>query len=94
MPKVRIEIEVEEDVLERATAAAQQAGRSRDEFLEDALRRQLASGALAGVLERVRARSGELTGDEALELAYAERDALRAERRAAAAEGEPFPPSP
>ena len=70
-------------VLQQAQAVAEGSGRSRDDVIGEALRRQLAGQALVDVLRSVQARSGLSVG-EALRLAYAERDADRAERRASA----------
>ena len=80
MAKVRTEVELDEAVLRQAQAAAEDSGRSRDDVIEEAVRRQLAGQALDEVMRRVGERAG-LTAEEALELAYSERDADRAERR-------------
>jgi Ribbon-helix-helix protein, copG family len=80
MARVRTEIELDEGVLRQAQAAAEGSGRSRDDVIEEALRAQLAGRALDTVLRRVRERSN-LSTEEALKLAYSERDAGRVERR-------------
>ena len=82
MARIRTEVELDEAVLQQAQTAAESSGRSRDDVIEEALRRQLAGEALDDVLHRARAAS-DLSADEALELAYSERDAERAERRQA-----------
>lgn len=79
MSRVRTEVELDEAVLRETEAAAARTGRDRDEVIEDVLRRELAGRRLDEVIARVRARS-DLTGEQALALAYQERDALRAER--------------
>lgn len=80
MSRVHIEVELDEAVLRETERAAAQAGRRRDEVIEDVLRRELAGRRLDEVVARVRARS-DLTGEQALALVYEERDALRVERR-------------
>lgn len=82
MARIRTEVELDEAVLRQAQAAAENSGRSRDDVIEEALRRQLGGGALDDVLHRVRAAS-DLSAEQALELAYSERDAERAQRRQA-----------
>lgn len=77
MLEVPTRVELDEDALQQAQTAAERTGRSRDDVIEEAVRGQLAGQALDGVLRRVRARS-DLTADQALQLAYAERDAMRA----------------
>ena len=61
---------------------AERSGRTRDQVIQDSLRRDLAGGPLAAVLTRIRGRE-ELTGDQALQLAAEEKAAARAEFRAA-----------
>ena len=82
MARIRTEVELDEAVLRQAQTAADSSGRSGDDVIEKALRRQLARGALDDVLHRARA-ANDLSADEALELAYSEGDAERAERRQA-----------
>lgn len=102
VPKVRTEVELDEDVLRRAQAAAERTGRNRDDVIEDAVRRHLSAAGddpgpvdpgaldLDGVLARVRPRS-QLTDDEALRLAVDEQAAYRAGRVDHRA---PDPPAP
>jgi hypothetical protein len=66
----------------RVDAVAERSGRTRDQVIQDSLRRDLAGVALAALLARIRGRD-ELTGDEALQLAAEEQAAARAEFRAA-----------
>jgi hypothetical protein len=80
MARVKTEIELDEVVLRQAQAAAEGSGRSLDDAIEEALRAQLAGRALEAALRRVRVRSS-LSAEEALQLAYSERDADRVERR-------------
>jgi hypothetical protein len=80
MARIRTEVELDEAVLRQAQTAAESSGRSRDDVIEEALRRQLGGRALDHVLHRVRAIS-DLSAEQALNLAYIERDTERAERR-------------
>jgi len=66
----------------QAETIAERSGRTRDQVIQDSLRRDLAGGPLAAVLTRIRGRE-ELTGDQALQLAAEEKAAARAEFRAA-----------
>lgn len=79
MTRVRIEVELDADVLALATDAARATGRAPNEVITDAVGRQLRADALDGVLVRVRSRA-KLTDEQALTLTYQERDAARAER--------------
>ena len=81
MARVNTQVQLDERLLERVEQRARATGRNRDQIIEDALRRQLDDD-LQDVLANVRERS-DLTGEQALELAYAELEAMRAERRAA-----------
>lgn len=83
MARIRTEVELDEVVIRQAQAAADRTGQSRDAVIEEALRRQLAGQSHDDVLRQLRSRDN-LSAEEALALAYHERDAARAERRQAA----------
>lgn len=75
-------VELEEALVEAARAEARQTGRSESEVVEDVLRQHFESpndSVTVGVWSRNAAH--ELTGDEALTLAYDELKAMRQERR-------------
>ena len=82
MARVKTQVQLDEQLLERLEQRASASGRNRDQIIEDALRRQLEDDDLQGVFANVRGRS-DLTDEQALELAYAELKAMRAERPAA-----------
>lgn len=79
MTRVRTEVELDDDLLRLAEDRAAATGKPRDRVIEDALRRQLQPSRLAQLAAKVRARS-DLTDEQALELAYSELEAERAER--------------
>lgn len=79
MSRVRTEVELDDDLLRLAEDCAVATGKPRDRIIEDALRRQLQPSRLAQLAAKVRARS-DLTDEQALELAYSELEAERAER--------------
>jgi hypothetical protein len=81
--RIRTEVVLDEVVIRQAQAVADRTGQSRDAVIEEALRRQWAGQSLDDVLRQVRSRDN-LSAEEALALAYRERDAARAERRPAA----------
>jgi hypothetical protein len=76
-------ITIDEALLEATQAVAEQSGTTADEVIEAALRRHLAL-VRPSVVDEVWARQGArpLSAEEAMKLAYAELDAMRAERRA------------
>ncbi|MDP9022422.1 MAG: hypothetical protein M3N57_06945 [Actinomycetota bacterium] len=76
---MRTEVELDDDLLRLAEDCAVATGKPRDRIIEDALRRQLQPSRLAQLAAKVRARS-DLTDEQALELAYSELEAERAER--------------
>ncbi|WP_322781207.1 ribbon-helix-helix protein, CopG family [Frankia sp. Cas4] len=76
MSKVSAEVRLDATVLECLDAAARRLGRSRDELIEDSVRRDLAAQILSGVFVRIR-RNSELTDEEAETVAYEELDAAR-----------------
>ena len=82
MGRVKTQVQLDEQVLELVEQRATATGRDRDQVIEEALRRQFADDQLTDVLAAVRERS-DLTDEQALELAYRELRAMRAERRAA-----------
>lgn len=79
MARVRAEFELDSELLRLAEARAAATGTRRDAVIEEALRRVLEPGALAGLVARVRGRS-DLTAEQAFDVAYAELDAARAQR--------------
>lgn len=83
MGKKKTTLYLDADVLRRTEAAAARSGRDESEVVEDALRRYFG----LDVVEQVWARNAEsaLDPEEALELAYAELRAFRAERGSSAA---------
>jgi predicted transcriptional regulator len=81
MPRVRTEIEVDEELIDRAERHAERSGRPRNDIIEEALRRGLDAGpSLVEIASEIWERS-DLTGEEAMEIARAETDAVRAARR-------------
>lgn len=76
-------ITIDEALLDAAQTVAEQSGTTADEVIEAALRRHLGL-VRPSVVDEVWARQGArpLSAKEAMKLAYAELDALRAERRA------------
>lgn len=82
MARVNTQVQLDERLLALIEQRASATGRARDEIIEDALRRQLDDDSFQQVVAAVRQRS-DLTDEQALELAYTELDAMRAERRAA-----------
>jgi hypothetical protein len=76
-------ITIDEALLDAAQTVAEQSGTTADEVIEAALRRHLAL-VRPSVVDQVWARQGArpLSAEEAMKLAYAELDAIRAERRA------------
>jgi hypothetical protein len=60
-------------------AMARQLGRSRDELIEDSLRREVAGRLLERMVARTQA-GNELTADQTAALAYSELDAMRFEQ--------------
>lgn len=82
MPRIRVELSLSEELLRLAEEHAAATGRDRDEVIEEALRRQLQADELGELIRRIRARR-DLSEQQALELAYAELKAMRAEPRAA-----------
>lgn len=80
MSRVRTEIEMDQQLLRWAEEHAARSGRSRDEVLEEAVRRgRQASRSLTEIASAVWERS-DLTGQEAMALARTETEAVRRER--------------
>lgn len=80
MSRVRAEIEIDQELLRWVDEQASRSGRSRDEVVEEAVRRGRQAGrSLVEVASAVWERS-DLTGQEAMALARAETEAVRAER--------------
>lgn len=81
MSRVRAEIEIDQELLRWADEQASRSGRSRDAVLEEAVRRgRQAGSSLVEIASTVWERS-DLTGQDAMALARAETEAVRAERR-------------
>lgn len=74
------------DLLARLEGLADEAGVDRDTYVEDALRRYLAGRDLVALQREISSRTG-LAFEDALDLVYAERDAVRAERASGEAAG-------
>lgn len=80
MSRVRAEIEIDQELLRWVDEQASRSGRSRDEVVEEAVRRgRQARRSLVEIASAVWERS-DLTGQEAMALARAETEAVRAER--------------
>ncbi len=80
MSRVRAEIEIDQELLRWVDEQASRSGRSRDEVVEDAVRRGRQAGrSLVETASAVWERS-DLTGREAMALARAETEAVRAQR--------------
>lgn len=79
MAKAKTTVYLDEDILRATRVAAARHGKRDSEVVEEALRSYLG----LEVIDRIRSRSN-LTEEEALELAYSELRAMRAERDAAA----------
>jgi hypothetical protein len=75
------DIELDPSLWDRIDAEGKRSGLGRSKFIENAVQRALAATVLESLFERVRERS-DLTPDEALELAAAEKAADRSEARA------------
>jgi predicted transcriptional regulator len=76
--RVGTQVQLDDALLGRIDELAHQLGRSRDELIEDSLRREVAGRLLERVFARTRG-GDELTAEQAAELAYSELDAMRAE---------------
>lgn len=81
MSRVSAEIESDQELLRWADEQASRSGRSRDQVLEEAVRRgRQAGSSLVEIASTVWERS-DLTGQDAMALGRAETEAVRAERR-------------
>lgn len=83
MSRRKATVAIEESLLDAARQEAERIGTTEDEVIENALRRHLVA-VEPSVVDEVWARNeaNALTADEAMELAYAELKAMRAERQA------------
>lgn len=83
MSRRKATVAIEESLLDAAREEAERTGTTEDEVIEDALRRHLVS-AEPSVVDEVWARNeaDALTADEAMQLAYAELEEVRAQRQA------------
>ncbi|WP_143028739.1 hypothetical protein [Quadrisphaera sp. DSM 44207] len=81
MTKVGARVELDAAVLRSVDEVAEQLGTSRDQVIEDSIRRSLATRLLTDVLAAVRANS-DLSEEQASELARDEVKAVRAARKA------------
>ena len=78
MAKVEAALRLDDDVLRQLDAAAGRLGRSRDDLIEDSIRRDLAGQLLTSVFAAVdQSGSTELTEQEALAIGYDELDEAR-----------------
>lgn len=77
MAKIDTRVQLDAAVLARIDAAASRLGRSRDEMIEDSVRRDLAGQLLSGVVKNRPTDAPELTDDQAAELVYDELDKSR-----------------
>lgn len=73
-------VDLDDTVLRTVDSVAAKLGRSREEVLEDSVRRGLAARNLGEVLARVRTRS-DLNEEQAMRVAYGEVRAARSARR-------------
>ncbi len=81
MPKVDARVQIDAAVLERVDSVAAALGSSRDQVIENSVRRSLASRALRDLLTKIRATSeGRLSEPAATALAYDELKAARRQR--------------
>lgn len=76
--KVRAGIELDDAMWNRIDAASARSGLSRDQIIDNAVRRALGGQALAQLFKRVRERS-DLTEEQAAELVATEKARARAE---------------
>lgn len=79
MAKVDTRLELDDALLRTVDFVAEQLGRTREEVLEDSVRRGLAARRLGDVLAGVRARS-DLDEEQATRVAYEELRAARIRR--------------
>ena len=78
MAKVEAAVRLDDDVLRQLDVAAGRLGRSRDDLIEDSIRRDLAGQLLTSVFGAVdQSGSTDLTEQEALAIAYDELDEAR-----------------
>lgn len=77
--RVGTQVQLDDALLGRIDDLARQLGRSRDELIEDSLRREVAGRSLERLFVRT-SEEDELTPDQAATLAYTELDALRADQ--------------
>lgn len=78
MAKVEAAVRLDDDVLRQLDAAAGRLGRSRDDLIEDSIRRDLAGQLLTSVFAAVdQSGSTELTEQEARAIGYDELDEAR-----------------
>lgn len=81
MSKIGATVEIDSVLWQRLEAVANRSGRTRDELIEDSVRRALAGRVIAGIFAQAAATS-DLDEFQADALAYGELDAARAARRA------------
>jgi hypothetical protein len=81
MAKVKTTVYIDEGVLRQVRVAAARQGKRDSEIIEEALRSQTISGILDSIHEYQREQGLELSEEEAMELAYRELRAMRAERQ-------------
>lgn len=80
MTKIDTQVQLDAAVLARVDAAAERLGRSRDEMIEDSVRRDLAGQLLGGIFKNRPADAPELDDQQVTELVYDELDQARQDR--------------
>ena len=79
MTRVGTRVELDDALLGRIDDLARQLGSTRDQLIEESLRREVAGRLLEHVFEGPD-RGGDITSEDAEAIAYRELDAMRAER--------------
>lgn len=77
MAKIDTRVQLDAAVLACVDAAANRLGRSRDEMIEDSVRRDLAGQLISGIVKNRPTDVPELSDDQAAELVYDELDKAR-----------------
>lgn len=77
--RVGTRVELDDSLLARIDDLARRLGSSREQLIEDSIRREVAARTLEGIFERSRS-ADDIAEEEATALAYRELDAMRAER--------------
>lgn len=80
MAKIDATVQLDAAVLASIDVTAKRLGRSRDELIEDSVRRDLAGRLFAGIVSRRPRDAPELDDDETAALVYGEVDGARRDR--------------